>query len=193
MLKNFYIFRNGQSSYNLAGRLQGQSNDSVLTDKGIAQAIGTAKFLQDKNIDVVISSPQRRAKQTGCIVAKELNKQIQYDSRLIEANLGIVDGASIDKLSKKNAEVLRQWQDCHVKSDNARFEKGESKRELRTRVLAALKDFADSPYQNMAVSSHNFSIIEALRGMQINIDTLNNGEVVHLQYDGGRWKYVSLN
>ncbi|MBR1604674.1 MAG: histidine phosphatase family protein [Alphaproteobacteria bacterium] len=194
MLKNFYIFRNGQSSYNLAGRLQGQSNDSVLTEKGITQAIGTAKFLQDKNIDIVISSPQRRAKQTGRIVAETLNKQIQYDSRLIEANLGVADGMPINKLSKKNADVLRQWRDCQSRDDHTRFERGESRKELRTRVLAALQDFANSPYQNMAVSSHNFSIIEALHSLQIAKNELDNGEIVHLQYDGNNWKYVqSLN
>jgi len=187
MLKNFYIFRNGQSSYNLAGRLQGQSNDSVLTDKGIHQAFSVADFLKDKKIEVIISSPQRRAKQTGTIIAKQLNTPIQYDSRLAEANLGTADGAEIQKLSQKHRKILQDWQKIE---NNPRFKNGESKSELRQRVLSALNDYAGSIYENVAVSSHNFSIVEALQSMQADKTEIANGEIVHLQYDGKSWKYV---
>ena len=162
MLKNFYLFRHGQSSYNLAGKLQGQSNDSVLTDKGIEQAFHAASCLQDKKIDVIISSPQRRAKQTGSIVARKLNTPIQYDSRLSEANLGSFDGALINKLSKKHRQLLADWNSSQT---DARFQNGESKSEIRRRMLSALKEYADSPYQNIAISGHNFSMIEALQSI----------------------------
>ena len=188
MLKNFYIFRNGQSSYNLAGRLQGQSNDSVLTDKGIHQAFTVADFLKDKKIEVIISSPQRRAKQTGTIIAKQLHTPIQYDSRLAEANLGTADGAKIQKLSKKHQQILQDWQNFET---NPRFQNGESKQELRQRVLSALNDYADSNYENVAVSSHNFSIVEALQSIKADKTEIDNGEVVHLQYDGNNWKYIT--
>ena len=190
MLKNFYIFRNGQSSHNMAGRLQGQSNDSVLTDKGISQALNAAHFLKDKHIEVIISSPQRRAKQTGTIVAKQLNTPIRYDSRFAEANLGTADGVVVEKLPKKSREILQQWFSSD-KNNNPRFQNGESKTELRQRVLSALNDYAaDNSFQNIAVSSHNFSIIEALQSMNISKQQLDNGEIVHLQYDGNNWKYV---
>lgn len=189
MLKNFYIFRNGQSSYNLAGKLQGQSNDSVLTDRGISQAFDAAKYLKDKKIDVIISSPQRRAKQTGSIIARELNAPIRYDSRIAEANLGNVDGTSLHKLSKHNREILDKWYNKSASADT-RFQNGESKSELRTRILSALNDYADSSYQNIAVSSHNFSIMEALQSFNMAKEYINNGEIIHLQYNGSDWKYV---
>lgn len=193
MLKNFYLFRNGQSSYNLAGRLQGQSNDSVLTDQGILQAFDAANRLKDKKIDVIISSPQRRAKQTGNIVAKRLKTPIQFDSRLIEANLGTADGVSIDRLTKAQRQILEQWH-TPTSDTSTHFHKGESKTDLRKRILSALKDYANSRYQNIAISSHNFPIIEALQTMNTKKDTIANGEIIHLQYDGNDWKYVqSLN
>ena len=52
MKKTFYIFRHGQSTYNLAGRTQGQTNDSVLTDLGKQQALDIGKKLQNKNIAI---------------------------------------------------------------------------------------------------------------------------------------------
>ena len=70
MVKNFYIFRHGQSSYNLEGRIQGHTNNSVLTNQGIDEAHNAASLLQDKKIEIVVSSPLRRAKQTGSIVSK---------------------------------------------------------------------------------------------------------------------------
>ncbi|MBQ8464830.1 MAG: histidine phosphatase family protein [Alphaproteobacteria bacterium] len=189
MVKNFYIFRNGQSSYNLAGKLQGQSNDSVLTDKGISQALNAAHFLKDKHIEVIVSSPQRRAKQTGTIIAKQLNTAIRYDSRFAEANLGTADGAVVNKLPKKSRKILNQWFSSD-ENTNPRFQNGESKKELRQRVTSALKDYVDSPFQNIAVSSHNFSIIEALQSMKIEKKQMDNGEIIHLQYDGNNWKYI---
>lgn len=48
MVKNFYIFRHGQSSYNLEGRIQGHTNNSVLTNQGIDEAHNAASLLQDK-------------------------------------------------------------------------------------------------------------------------------------------------
>lgn len=194
MLKNFYIFRNGQSSHNLAGRLQGQSNDSVLTDKGINQALTAAGFLKDKNIDVIVSSPQRRAKQTGSIVARQINAPIRYDSRFAEVNLGTADGQPLNRLSQKEKQLLQKWQKEEAVNDNIRFQDGESKDELRRRVFAALKEYADGSYRNVAVSSHNFSIIEALQSLNINKERIDNGEIIHLQYDGRQWKLVqSLN
>lgn len=55
MVKNFYIFRHGQSSYNLEGRIQGHTNNSVLTNQGIDEAHNAASLLQDKKIEIVVS------------------------------------------------------------------------------------------------------------------------------------------
>lgn len=187
MLKNFYIFRNGQSSYNLAGKLQGQSNNSVLTDKGINQALAAAVFLKDKNIDVVVSSPQRRAKQTGNIVSKQIKAPIFYDSRFAEVDLGSADGLTLSNLPKKHQNTLQKWHNDNAKP---RFQHGESKSELRRRVSDALSDYAAGDYQNVAVSSHNFSIMEVLQSLNINKSSVGNGEVIHLQYDGQSWKLV---
>ena len=189
MIKNFYIFRNGQSSHNFIGKLQGQNNNSVLTDKGINQALLAADNLKDKNIDIVISSPQRRAKQTGSIVAKRIKAPIHYDSRLVELNLGDAEGVSLQKLSSQQLDVLKQWY-SNTSNDNIRFKNGESKTELRKRICEALSEYTSKDYNNIAVSSHNFPILETLQSMNICKNNIANGEIVHIQYDGNNWKYV---
>ena len=189
MIKNFYIFRNGQSSHNYIGKLQGQNNNSVLTDKGITQALLAADHLKDKNIDIVISSPQRRAKQTGNIVAKKIKAPIHYDCRLVELNLGNVDGLSLQKLSPKQLDVLHQWYN-NTSNDNIRFKNGESKTELRKRICEALSEYTSKDYNNIAISSHTFPILETLQSMNICKNNIANGEIIHIQYDGNDWKYI---
>ena len=190
MIKNFYIFRNGQSSHNYIGKLQGQNNNSVLTDEGINQALLAADHLKDKNIDIVISSPQRRAKQTGSIVAKKIKAPIHYDSRLVELNLGDVEGMKLQKLSPKQLDVLHQWYN-NSSNDNIHFKNGESKIELRKRIREALNEYTSKEYNNVAISSHNFPILETLQSMNISKNDIANGEIIHIQYDGSDWKYVA--
>lgn len=56
--------------------------DTPLTEKGIRQAKAVAKRLKDENIDMIISSDLKRARQT----AEEINKfhsvEIKDDARL---------------------------------------------------------------------------------------------------------------
>ena len=101
MVKNFYIFRHGQSSYNLEGRIQGHTNNSVLTNQGIDEAHNAASLLQDKKIEIVVSSPLRRAKQTGSIVSKMIKVPLQYDDRFTEVNVGIAEGLHYTKAQQK--------------------------------------------------------------------------------------------
>ena len=61
MTKDFYIFRHGQSTYNLVGKIQGQTNDSVLTELGIQQAEAIGKRLLNEGIEIIVTSPLFRA------------------------------------------------------------------------------------------------------------------------------------
>ncbi|MFR8207008.1 MAG: histidine phosphatase family protein [Alphaproteobacteria bacterium] len=67
--KNFYIFRHGECPLNVSGRIQGQTFDGELTEKGRAQARRAGRKLQNKNIEIIVSSPMKRARQTAAIVA----------------------------------------------------------------------------------------------------------------------------
>lgn len=108
MVKNFYIFRHGQSSYNVEGKIQGHTNNSVLTDRGIDQAYATADNLKNKDVEIVISSPLRRAKQTGNIVSKVIKVPLQYDERFTEVNVGVAEGMHYTQGARKIRRALPQ-------------------------------------------------------------------------------------
>ena len=178
MVKNFYIFRHGQSSYNLEGRIQGHTNNSVLTNQGIDEAHNAASLLQDKKIEIVVSSPLRRAKQTGSIVSKMIKVPLQYT-----------------KAQQKFGDLYRQWRSADPKYIDIHFENGESKRDVQKRVFKALNEYAQNPdYQNIAVSGHGITLSQTLMALNVEQPDIPNGAIIHLQYDNdnNRWKFVGF-
>ena len=89
MRKDFYIFRHGQTDYNLERRWQGCSLDIGLNKKGIAQAEEMALNLQDKNLEIIFCSHLKRAHQTAEIAAKHLGINITTIEDLREGCFGI--------------------------------------------------------------------------------------------------------
>ena len=59
--------RHGQTDQNVEKRVQGKA-DIELNATGIEQAKITSEKLKDEKIDIIISSPLKRAKQTAEII-----------------------------------------------------------------------------------------------------------------------------
>ena len=88
MKKNFYIFRHGETDFNVEKRWQGCSIDAKLNNKGIEQAHKLALKMQDIPLDIIYSSNLIRAKKTAEIVAEHKNVRVEYIDDLREANYG---------------------------------------------------------------------------------------------------------
>lgn len=86
-----YVTRHGETPYNVENRICGIS-DIQLNDTGKKQAREIANQLKDKKIEVIISSPLKRAKETATIIADILHQEVQIDDRLHEINFGIFEG-----------------------------------------------------------------------------------------------------
>ena len=68
--KNIYLIRHGESQKNVTGELS--TANTPLTEKGIQDAISTAKELQSKNISVIVSTDTERTTHTADIIKHEL-------------------------------------------------------------------------------------------------------------------------
>ncbi len=84
--------RHGQTEWNIQNRLCGRA-DIPLTDEGRKQAVLLAENLRGEKLDLIISSPLRRAAETGRAVAELCGAPLITDQRLIEMDFGIYDGA----------------------------------------------------------------------------------------------------
>ncbi|MBR1752023.1 MAG: histidine phosphatase family protein [Ruminococcus sp.] len=83
-----YFTRHGQTTMNLYDHISGVT-DCELTQLGLAQAQGLADECERLgNIDVIISSPLKRARATADAVAKRLGLGVSTDERLTEWDYG---------------------------------------------------------------------------------------------------------
>jgi len=101
--KKIYIFRHGQTDWNIMGKLQGQSGVG-LNIQGEKQAQELKSILQLLNIDKYFVSPLQRALQTARIL--EINYEI--DDRIKEISFGIYEGYSLAMIEQRNPGILKR-------------------------------------------------------------------------------------
>ena len=90
-----YVVRHGQTDQNVLGLVQGDT-ESDLTEKGIEDAKALQELVASLDIDVVVSSPLRRALDTAKLITNN-TKDIIIDERLIERDFGLSEGKPVDE------------------------------------------------------------------------------------------------
>jgi len=86
------IVRHGQSQADIEDRMEGRA-DFPLTDLGKCQAQKLAKWIAGNyKIDMIISSPLKRAAATAQAIGSETGLGIIYDENLMEWNNGLLAG-----------------------------------------------------------------------------------------------------
>ena len=73
-MKKIYLFRHGETDWNVKNVIQ-CTKDTELNENGIKQAEKNAEKLKDFGIEIVFSSPLKRAYKTSEILAKKINKK----------------------------------------------------------------------------------------------------------------------
>ena len=88
----FFVTRHGETDWNVLNKVCGRT-EVELTENGRKQAAELADRLADKRIDVIVSSPMKRAFETGRIIAERCGvDSVETDARLIEQDYGIYEG-----------------------------------------------------------------------------------------------------
>lgn len=124
-----YVVRHGETIRNKLGLIQGQT-EWDLTEKGIKDAEELRDTVDKLDIDVVISSPLKRAVDTASIITS--NKYpINIDDRIIERNWGMCEGAHIEEV-----DTVKCW-NFHINTDNNKIERVQ---DLLARVSEFLED-----------------------------------------------------
>ncbi len=191
MTKDFYIFRHGQSTYNVVGRTQGQTNDSVLTDLGKEQAAAVGEKLKNKNIELIVTSPLKRAMQTADLANQSLKVPVQIDERFLEVNVGVVEGMYYMDIRSKYQDIFDKMHSLDGNNDTVCYPEGETKKQVRERVFLGLEYWASQPqYQSIAVSSHGIMLSQTLIALGQDITDIKNGAVLHIRKEDNQWKII---
>ena len=166
MKRHFYFFRHGQTNENEVGIRYGTGIDAYLTDLGIAQAQEMSKFFKDKDIDVVYSSPYRRAIDTAKIALQNhKNIEISTDDALKEAIFWFWDIESEEKKKEieNNFKIIKKCLEHIVKSDKR---------------------------NNIAIASHGGVTRALCYACGKKIEGVQNAQCFHFTLDENGWKYI---
>ena len=124
-----YVVRHGETIWNQEHKVQGIT-DIPLTDKGKDEAKELQDLVKNLNIDVVISSPLIRARETAKIITNS-SLPINTDDRIKERDWGLNEGADIDTVDK--------W-DCWDVILNTRVQNIEPIQDFMYRVSSFIED-----------------------------------------------------
>ncbi|GAA2738582.1 bifunctional RNase H/acid phosphatase [Actinocorallia aurantiaca] len=102
------LLRHGQTPLSIEKRFAGVG-DTPLTDHGHVQAAAAAKALADRGVDVIVSSPLRRAQDTARAVADVIGAEVRTDEGFRETDFGAWEGLSFAEARSRWPEELSAW------------------------------------------------------------------------------------
>lgn len=142
--------------------------DTGLTERGQQQAKAIARALAEQlpQATPIYSSDLQRTAQTAMVIAQALASQVVLDQRLREMSYGAAEGRD------------QAWFDQQIvyppngigRLDHRIYPSGESRREVATRVYAAMETIITNVEQQLVIVTHGFAatfVIAAWIGMPI--------------------------
>ncbi|HBB44359.1 MAG TPA: isoleucine--tRNA ligase, partial [Candidatus Yonathbacteria bacterium] len=189
----YIVMRHGEAESNVkrivSSKIDGSSAYG-LTSNGRMLVEETGKKLKNNEIDIIITSPFVRTKETAEIVAGVIGfdtKKIIVDERIKEIDTGVFDGRSIDEYRGHFVSMAEKF--------TKRPEGGENLLDVKRRVMLFLEDL-EKEYsgKTILIVTHEYPIwmlmtgIEGAgisRGVEIKDgkeDFVATGEVKEIQY-----------
>lgn len=158
MLKIF-VFRHGETDANVLDLCQGNDMDYPLNEKGLEQADVLGNKLKGENLEIIISSPLQRAKQTAEAVAAPNNTPIEFMDDLREGCMGIAQKKSMVWFNENYSEISKARFD--IKDPmfwDAAIPEMESRRDVQIRIRKALENIKRnySQYEKVGIATHGF-------------------------------------
>jgi ribonuclease H / adenosylcobalamin/alpha-ribazole phosphatase len=133
-----HLLRHGQTEHTPERRYSGR-NDLPLSRSGRAEAEAAAVRASSLGIDVVVSSPIRRTRETAEAVAAAVGVPVEFDEDLVELDFGDLEGLTSDEaLAAHPLAVRRFMADVTVAAPG-----GESVADVSTRVARARRRILD--------------------------------------------------
>ena len=152
---NLFVIRHGESEGDFLKLIEGRA-DFPLTRTGLKQADEVGKWLRDNyQIDLIYSSPLKRAKQTADVIAGYFGSSVQVLYDLISYDNGYIAGLS-------QAEADERYPEPDIKYPHSEIYGMESMINFRARVETALSKilYECNPNYSIAVVTHGGVINE---------------------------------
>ena len=133
------LVRHGATSHTADKRFSGglASSNPGLTEEGRSQVREVADWLAPlaEAVDVVVTSPVRRTRESAEIVAERLGLAVVEEPGFAEMEFGVWDGLTFAEVSERWPDELAGW----IASVDVAPDGGESFGQVQERVLAGLQ------------------------------------------------------
>ena len=154
-MTRLYLIRHGETEWNLIGRYQGQA-DPPLNERGLDQSRALAEKLSGVGLDILYTSPLRRAAQTAEIVAERLGIRVMEDDRLMEIHQGDWQRRLRSEIENLYPDLFRRWE---TEPWEVTPPSGEHLRDVQQRVYAAVEDILSRhPEERVGIVAHRIPI-----------------------------------
>ncbi|MBM3207871.1 MAG: histidine phosphatase family protein [Chlamydiae bacterium] len=172
------LVRHGETDWNLEGKMQGRT-DIPLNETGRNQARLLQKKLVDIDFTIAYSSTLHRAIETAQLAIQGRNIELKYSDKLVERDLGILEGTSWDAYAKELPYHLAHNTFIHYKHHPSM----ESFADVFTRVSKEIFKIAkEQPNETVLIASHGAVIKSFLLHLDESFPkdkTINNGAMLH--------------
>lgn len=192
-MSEILLVRHAQSDANSASAWQGRG-DGVLTDEGVRQAEALGSRLRRTHVDLVVSSPLRRARDTASHLGAGT---VEVDADLTEIDLGRWEGEPLAAVVESHGQLLRS---IYSGGDERFGETGERFSEVAARVWPVIDRVADriGPDGKAVLVTHG-GVIDSVFSTLLPPLTRRphrmaaNASVTHLRGGPGAWRLARFN
>ncbi len=189
-MTHFLLIRHGETEWNRAQRIQGQS-ESELSPTGVAQAEALAAHLSQVTADALVCSDLLRTMHTAAPLARRLGLLVEASQALRERAFGVFEGMTPDQIARAHPAAHANWQ---ARVPDFVIPGGESLVALRTRVKAALEAIARRGHKQVIVVTHG-GVLDTVYRIVMGIDdlaprawVLANASINRIEIDDGSWR-----
>lgn len=144
-LKNsYFILRHGEADSNVLNIVSShpEKTEINITEKGKKEIERAAKELKKQGIDVIFSSPLKRAADAAEIISKAMDVGYETDDRLTEYDFGLLNGVPAEEF------------ETYVGGHKGKFEKapeeGETLNDVRRRMVSFFRE-AEKKYEGKKI------------------------------------------
>lgn len=190
-MNTLYFIRHAESEANKA-RIMASQLAYPLTEEGRAEASLIAEELKDiAGIDLIISSPLKRAVQTAEPFSRVFSTAIELDERITEQHLGRFSGMGYDQVKLEPDYIQDQLRRWDWEPDGG----GESYKMIADRVSSFFDDISEKyKNRNILIVTHAVTmrlIIATLKNILPDYpkDFPNNGEIIKVEFEGTGKEY----
>ena len=152
------LVRHGEIPSNIKRVYAGRSPE-YLTDRGIRQAEEVSARLSNLNIDVIYTSPIRRAVQTAEIINAQLNVALEINNAFRELEMGPWEGMSETDVAREYPE---EWDTWNKRPAELRLPGRETLDELLRRVISGIQGLYLEKERKHAVLVTHVAIIRVI-------------------------------